>query len=487
MSDARDDRWLRWASWAVWPVLLAIVAPTQRQLFVDHVLQSNENTWRDFTVYAEVARGFLPLEGPPTSVGGHHGYLGAWLFGAWSALVPGDTALRVFDLGIWAVSTLAAWALARQVASAPAARLAAAAYLASNFAVMTAFPNHIAWMPLGAALAMLGLLRSGEGARWALLCVAGVVLEVGVHRSGWLLLVAVLAIQVWQRRGLFAHPWVWTPLALYLVPTITAWSLGEEAGHTVDGMRDAVGHMDPLLALRTMPFWHFAEPPPSGVQWAQAWTVVAALALAWRSGPGRDARAVLALYTVSFVALLFYKYDTHYYLPMFALLPAVLALAIDAAHTRGVGALWVAVVVGIEVAGAAYTAQTTAALQAMPGSPLHPTRDELIAVQVLDDLGVGEDEVLARTWDSLEPLQRPLHHLWVLFASDPWRPGHDDRCLRVEPGSAPVAPGTTASHLAGELRVDVSPRPEGGCPSNVARRSPPIWYLDLSTGGFVRR
>ncbi len=467
----------------------ALFARLQARFWRGEYLISNNNTWRDFRVYRELSFGLWPLQGPPSSIGGHHGYLAYWIFGLWSRAFAGYHALQLLCALDFTACLALSGLIAARLASRSAAALGLGCYFCSATVLMTAYPNHIIFMPLGAAMAFYGLLRAGEGFGWVLLCAAGVTVELGCHSYGFALLAAVWVLEYAYGFGLRRHPWAWLPVGLYLIPAAAACALGrwDLAGQSL-GVWKALRAMEPALNLRAMPLLRFREEVAGPWPWAEAGVVAAAWALAWRLRRDGPARAVLAFYAANFLLFLFYKYDGQYHLPMFALLPAVLAMGVDAAwrRRREAGLALTLLLCAAWARAALAKTEFIDAWSAGSGGALQSISGELAAVRVLDSLGVGEGELRRRVWFSPLSQDRRFDYLHFLYSRSLGAPWREDRCLRIERAQDPPRGRPQRSWPAGDLRVDVFAA--GGrrdCDNNViAFDGGALWYWDAEAGQF---
>lgn len=304
-----------------------LIIPGQWDLFLGEFLVCSPNTFRDFEVYRWVSSGWLPLEGPSTSIGGHHGYLAYWVIGGWHALFPGFFGLQLFGVATLLVTLWLSYRVARRVTPPLYAALGVSVFFGSPILFLIHYPNHIVLIPLATALAFYGLLRSREGVRWALLASFGIVLAIGSHRTGWLLLVAIVAADLrfhfqWFRKGVAL-----IPVAIYLIPEVL--SRFHPGALPAGSMESALSAMDPWLVLRTMPFHQFKEDAGSFLRMGELVLVLGAMAAAFMATKGqKEGRVLWWFYALNFVGYPFYRFDLQYYMPMFALLPALMALAL---------------------------------------------------------------------------------------------------------------------------------------------------------------
>ena len=458
-------------------------------LMEENALFAMDNTWRDYAIYRELELGFLPLQGPTTSIGGHHGYLGYYPFLLWRALANTYSSLEWFQVGVYLVTIASSLLLALRVASLPGVLLGVGVFFCTNLFLMPQFPSHIMFMMMSAAVALYASLRSAEHPLWCLLCVLALVMAIGCHRTGWV--EAILICWLDRRRGgrLLSTWWAWIPLALYLVPH--ALIAAQESGVASDTAQQVVGEWmasDPILVLRTMPYFHFRFAFLPALQLVQLLVVIGAFVLAWRhraSDP--EVRQLLQFYGAWFVGLTFYKYDTHYYFPMVVVLPLILALAVDGllslrprlavAATVGVAGMhiWSAISVH-HVLGGALDAE---------GSPFRSVTDEIEIVDALAELDVTQTEFFESTWWAGRTEERRLAYMYQLFSPHMGQTGQTDRCVRIESVESPVAPGAEPMKQLTNWRVDMSV--DGDCASNVEHYGSPIWYLQLDGMKMVKR
>ena len=487
------------ATAAILAVLAAGTAWTAHTLHGLDAMFVNENAWRDVPTYRDIALGMLPVQGPTTSIGGHHGFLGTWPWGAALALSPTPDALWAAGAALYALTGALLYAVARQVASAPAAALGVGILGSTNLFLMPQFPSHIMFLPAGAALALLGTLRAPRHAGWVAVAVAGVLLSIGSHRSGWILLPLVLGLDRAGARALLRGPRaaLWVPVAVYaaIVGWIATWP--GPPGVTVHrgSLLGEVLSMNPAQLLLQMPFFHFgfAWLPP--LQLPQLATVAAAWWVAWQASPRPDTapldvrRTVLAFYGVWFAGLTFYKYDTHYLMPMLAALPAVLAMGLDAAWSRGPRAGWAALAwLGVLHGASAATVQGFAvAFVDAPGSALHRLTDRLAIVRALDALEVTEEEAYTAAAFVDRPDGQRLAWIHRAFSSRVGTVGTRDRCLRIVRADRPPDPEADATADAGRFRVDVVARGAEPCPADLVPAGPVLWWWRAADGAFLQR
>lgn len=486
----------KWA-WAVvglaWLVLLGVTTSTGIDLASRDAIFAHENTWRDFPVYRQIALGGLPLEGPPTSIGGHHGFLGTWPFGLAMWISPTLRSLQAFSWALWLATGLVMFALARQSASGLATAVGLPILASTNLFLMAQFPSHIMLLPLTHGLALLGVVRARDGGVWPLVAGLGMAGALGSHRTGMVLVAWVVVTDLLRGRVLLRarNLVAWLPLAAYVGISLFIGLLDTPtvASGRPDFLQE-LGRMDPALVLRTMPFFHFDFMWAPVAQLAQLLTVLGAWGLAWRA---RDFDVetphglILGFYGAWFVALLLYKYDTHYLMPMLAALPAVLAMGFDAAVTQEPrAALPLAVWMAALHLGSAQLVQGTMR-EVLDDNPagFRSITDDLAIVSALDAMGVSEEELYRRTWFEGRSPTRRLGWAHQTFSAVDHQAGLTaDRCIHI---TADGAQGADAGRAAGSWRIQELPVPAGGCATNVERFGPQAWWLDLPEASLVRK
>lgn len=482
---------------AVLPVLVG-TASTMAWLGRHDVMFVNDNSWRDFPTYRDFALGMIPVQGPTTSIGGHHGFLGTWPYGLVVAAAPTPEALWIASIGLYLATMLVMGAVAKQVASWPSAVASMGVFGATNIYLMPQFPSHVMFIPIASALTVLGLLRAPAHPAWVLVAVSGVTLGAGTHRTGWILLPLVLLLDRFGRRALLGgvRTWMWSVVAVYGAAEvwISTWPAGLGPPPNQGGIWAEVAQMRPWKILLQMPFFHFDGVVLPPLQIPQTATVVGFWWLAHRAHPRRagepldGGRTVLAYYAVWFVGFTFYKYDMHYYMPMLAVLPAVLALGLDAAWTRsrrrGLQALaWLGLVWWVSAGTIQHFART---FVDAPGSTMSSLTDRYAVVRALDALEVTEEELYTVTTfpESDPPLGFAWLHRWL--SSKVETTGTSGRCVAVVAADAPPSPGTLDQHPAGRWRVETLTA-SGPCPTNLAPFGPTLWWWRVSDGTFVQR
>ena len=229
--------------------LLAILAVAAILRFVDLPTRGtfDADQGHDMLVLNDlVARGQIPLLGPPTSIGDfHHGVLyyfllapAAWLSGSDPLAVTAEIAIA----GILAVAVV--WWLARSIGGPVAGFVAALLMAVSTSAVDESTfiwnPNLIA-LTSAVALAAAWRAWSGRRARWWIVAGAGAIATMHCHVLGSILLVPIggLLLADARRRGpgperraiLRAGGWVLALLVLSYVP-LAIHELGNDFSET---------------------------------------------------------------------------------------------------------------------------------------------------------------------------------------------------------------------------------------------------------------
>ena len=488
--------------WIFALVLLALgTAWTFHELWASHAMFVHENTWRDVPTYRDMAEGLVPVEGPTTSIGGRHGVIGTWIYGGVMTLWPTFDGLWAGSVVLYLLTGLAMAAVCRQVASPMATALGVAVLASTNLFLVPQFPSHIMYLPLGASMLLLGLLRARDHAVWAWVAGLGVLLSVGSHRSGWLLLIVAFVFDRLGDRSLFKPSrWVaWTPLLVYVLGAawVSSWEGTPPPERTVSGVLEQLMAMVPHKVLLQAPFFHFRFAMWPWIQLPQLAVVVGSGWLAWKAAPRGERpldggpRTLLAFYGVWFVGLLFYSYDTHYIMPMLAALPAVLALGFDtiaARHpNRLVAAGWG--LVGLHLVSAAIVQGFAVYVVDLPQSDMQSLTDRLAVVEQLDDLGVSEEAVYTDTFFEGRADGRRLAWIHRAFSTALGTTGRGP-CVRIVSAEAPVSePPPEQVRPAGRWRVELRPAPDAGaCESNVEVAGAVIWWRRVSDGAvFLRR
>ncbi|MCB9664022.1 MAG: hypothetical protein H6732_07900 [Alphaproteobacteria bacterium] len=452
----------------------------------DLVLFVNENTLRDYEVYGRFRRGLLPLQGPITSIGGNHGWLAAWIYGAAVMLVPEAETPMLVSLGAVVVGWIVGIALAWRHAPGVPTLLAALLIPATHLPLLLCFPSHISFILVGVSLTFLGVSRAREHAGWAVVATLGVAVAIGAHRTGWGVLAALIVIDWRLGLGILRRPVAWIPLGLYLVPELLVLSFGGAPTEVTDGRAaEYVTLIAPWNVLRAIPF---ASPPTSELeplQVVQLVLVLAVLALARRGLHTPVTRALWWFYVVGALVLLCFPEDEQYYIPLLAVLPALLAVATQVVAARGTAALaaWCAAV--LAVFGASH-AEATVDLREQFGEEegIRSILPELAVVEALERHGITRPELWNRTIHTLVNPARGVSYLVVLLVELDHEAPPTPRCFRIDrQTNVEGQAGWEAVGPTWALKVTE----EDPCPGTVARYDSPIWYLDLRTWSFVAR
>lgn len=441
-----------------------------------------DNTFRDVEVYGQIRRGQLPLQGPSTSVGGAHGYLAYWLFGFWLTLWPSALSLITLDALVIAATLVAMFALTRELASPAASWLAIALIPATNLAVLVYYPNHILFLPLAASLAALAWLRLDRGGVWPWLLSLSLVLAIGSHSIGWVMLIAAAIADLRQGRVWLRNPVVLVPILIYAIPEGFTTVLGNPEGPLAErSWWDAFRERRPLDVFRSLPFLHIDDDDPTLTQWVHAFATLVALALSRPRAEQPHPRwaSLWWAYVGSYVFFCFWTPDTQYYFPMFALLPAVFARAADRLAARGWSTLAGAALLSLIMVT---SADLRSRLDAWLRGPIAcHIADDLEIVASLSALGASDREVLERTlFDGETPGQRHLAWLHLGFgeihaAAEP------ARCIHIRS----AGPSTGAQSTPESWQIQTSEHES--CPANLQQYGEDIWYLDLASGTLYRR
>ncbi len=380
-------------SWAVF------VAPTLVELVSEHVVWVNANAERDITLYAEVSRGRLPLQGPSTSVGGHHGWLMLWVYGGALAAWRSLHSLTAVTVSLLVATLAAAWQLARRHGSPGAAAVGVALLSGSHLPLFVMFPSHIVALPLATLLTALGLDRLAErrGDRWGAVALSsGLALGVGAHRMGWLLVAAALAVWLASGSRGTRRAWIALPVAILggvdaFILTLPPGDAGIASARSVEGW---LGQISPWTTVSAALFAHV----PLGradvrIALALLTSMVVVLVVRW----GHEHLAVRAWAALMLFAL-FLPHDTQYYFPGLALLPVAVAVAV--ARARGVERqlLLGSVCAAVVVAHAATRDLLHDGLDAFDARRLTP---DLAVADYLSAHGVTEEELHKHTWVDL--------------------------------------------------------------------------------------
>ncbi len=469
-------------------VMVASLWQFHAELIAERMLMVNDNTLRDFEVYGRVRRGMVPLQGPVTSVGGNHGWMGPVVFGLAVTVWPSLDALYATSLGAVVLGALVSTALAWRLAPGLPALLGGSVMLGTHMTLLTYFPSHIALILVGTPMAFLGATLAREHRWGASLAVLGIVIAMGGHRSGWALLITFLIAEWAFTLRVFRRPESWGILGLYLLPKVIVAGLG---GSPTPGDPAALARwlasFDPWLVLRLMPFVQLPIRPFDALQAAQMSLVAATLLLGWRVDAGPVARLMKVFYVVTSVAVLFVNYDGQYYMPMLSLLPALIALAWSGAWSfrPALASVWTLAVLAVasashaDVRWASFTGRNLSDLNFQ--SVAHT--EQLVAA--LGRHGITRDELWHRVDYTPDVANRPpLAYLAV--ATLPMQPGdgNSDRCFHVR---APheVEDASAWERIGGAyvLKVDAG----GPCVGTLTSFDSPIWYVDLALGGFHSR
>lgn len=450
------------------------------------VLFANENTLRDYEVYARFRQGLVPLQGPITSIGGNHGWLASWFYGAAQAVVPEATTPMVVSLAAVVAGWLVGVALVRHLVPGLPTVVGALLVPATHLPLLLCFPSHISFILLGVSLTFLGAARAREGAGWALAATVGVVIAIGAHRTGWGVL-AALALFDWRLGlGVFRHRIAWVPLALYAVPELVVAWLGGAPTPVTDGRAEVYfTQVAPWNVLRAIPFASPPTPELEPLQIAQLVLVLVTLALARGGLDSAPARAAWWFYVVGAVVLLGFPEDEQYYIPLLAVLPLLGALATREAARRGTGALlgW-SVLLLVVVGGSNAMVTTDLREQFGDEEGIRSVLPELAVADALAAQGITAPELWERTLHApANPAESVAYLLAITHDLAPAAP-EPPRCFHVarqdevqgRPGWEPVGP-TWA------LRVTT----EEPCPGTVHPYESPIWYWDVWGGGVVAR
>jgi len=224
----------------------------------------------------------------------------------------------------------------------------------------------------------------------------GLVLAIGAHRTGWLLFAVVLVLHFrfhlhWLRKGIAL-----IPLGIYLIPEVLSRWMVEGSGGS-SGM-SFFGDMDPLLVLLTMPFHQFKEDASSPLRWVELAFALGVLFAAFKSTKGqREGRALWWFYAIHFAAYPWYRFDLQYYMGMFAVLPALIGVALQglSAGSRP----WQAMVLsaalgGLVVANGWAMHQQVQHVQQPESKHFRSIKPELETIRALDKTGATRKEVL---------------------------------------------------------------------------------------------
>ncbi|MCB9664604.1 MAG: hypothetical protein H6732_10870 [Alphaproteobacteria bacterium] len=453
-------------------------------VFEDDVLCVNYNTLRDFEVYGRVRHGELPLQGPITSVGGNHGWLAYWIFGLAVTAWPSVTTTMLVSMALvalgWGLGVLLAWRLAPGVPTA----LAALVLLSTHMPILTSFPSHIVLLLPGTALALLGATWSREHAWGAVLATTGLAVAMGGHRVGWVLFALLFLMDRAHDLNLFRRRIAWLPLGLYVIPSLVVHALG---GSPTPGSEDRTSRwlelVSPWHVAVSLPFARPFYPGTGALELVQMAFVLAVLALAWRALDTPAAKATWWLYVVLAAGLLLLPEDGQYYMPLVALLPALVALATQAVMRLGAAPLagWTAA--ATLVLGASHFALATDMRSQLGGvrGGFRSITEELALVRALGEQHISRDELWTRTHHDRPHREQAMAYLAAVELDLPPRSDGDARCFESaptaqvagQPGWAPAGTSTLWSLRVREGATDCTP--------SLERVESPIWYLDLTT------
>jgi flagellar biosynthesis protein FliQ len=295
--------------------LLAIVAVAAILRFVDLPTRGtfDADQGHDMLVLHDlVARGQIPLLGPPTSIGDfHHGVLYYFLLApaAWvSGSDPIGVTAAIALAGILAVPIV--WWLARSIGG-PVAGLVAALLMAVSTSAVD--ESTFIWNPnliaLTSAVALAGAWRAWSTGRasWWIVAGVGAIATMHCHVLGSILLAPILGLLIAdaRRRGpgperraiLRAGGWVLALLILSYVP-LAIHELGSDFSEIRAALAFIAGGGEPspvgLLARFGIVAWRVLAWPLTGlVTDAPAAAMVAAIlvvvSLGWRAGRAGDA------------------------------------------------------------------------------------------------------------------------------------------------------------------------------------------------------
>ncbi len=481
----------RWQWVVVIVAMLLMVASLWQfhaEFIADRMLMVNDNTLRDFEVYGRLRRGMVPLQGPVTSVGGNHGWMGPVVFGLAVTAWPSLDALYATSLGAVVLGALVSTALAWRLAPGLPALLGGSVMLGTHMTLLTYFPSHISLILVGTPLAFLGATYAREHRWGASLAVLGIVIAMGGHRSGWALLLAFWVAEWALTLRVFRRPEAWLILGIYLLPKAIVAGLG---GSPTPGDPAAfarwLASFDPWLVLRLMPFVQLPIRPFDTLQAAQMGLVVAALLLGWRVDGGPVARLAKLFYVGSAVAVVFVNYDGQYYMPMLSLLPALIALAWSGAqaHRPALASAWTVGVLAVTVAS-----HVDVRAASFSGNNLSDLNFQSVAhteqlAAALSRHGITREEL----WNRVDyrpdvPNRPPVAYLVVATVPMVAGDANSDRCFHVRaPHEVDEQEGWEPVGEAYVLKVDAG----GACVGTLESFDSPIWYVDLALGVFDSR
>jgi hypothetical protein len=471
-------------------VMACVVVPSVAWLIASEMsgawLFDNANTWRDFPIYRNIAEGFWPIEGPTTTIGGRHGFLGFYWFGLWTRCWPGYASLQLGTLAVFVPWLVLCWNIARRFASAPAARVGMLALGGTFLGVGPAFPSHVMLMPVTYALGMWGLLHAREKAWGQWVFLLGMVLLTGCHRSGMLHLGLLTVLSVVGLLGSVRRGWPWLTVVAFVGMT---WAANQRAPSEVGSggrLLDMVREARPWETLVAFPTLQVPGMLPLPIVALTALGVYGCWWKAWNSPvTTTDRRGVLLAYAIVAVLFIGFLPDPHYWMPSLSLLPAVIAMGTDAVMEgdRPFSARWptLAIALGTVITAPATAVGAAWAVEHQLGE-VRAVRDEVEVVRLLDEAGVRLRDVEARGRYERENDRLRFHHLFRLLSSAPAdAPGREDVCVFVVDMDREPSPGVQTSMQAGALRVDLTSIPDGGCSPNIEPYAPPIRYLDERT------
>lgn len=487
--------------------LAILTLNTLRELYALDLMFLNPNTWRDVPTYRDITEGLIPLQGPTTSIGGHHGVLGTWPWALALWWAPEPRSLWWAALLLYGCTGLVMCGLTRSMASAPATVAAMMVLGSTNLFLMPQFPSHIMFLPLGATLTLVGWLRADRGAAWAWLATAGITLTAGSHRSGWILLGLVFALDLAGRRSLTRGTrWAcWAPVVLYagLSQAVHALPGGPAPEPREHGLLQEILLMNPPQLLLQVPFMHFEY---AWMPWLQVpqlllvgglwWTAWRHHTLPLRERLLHDESLLLIFYAVWFVGLVLYKYDTHYIMPMMGALPGVLALGLDALreHTRQSRLTgWIGLLL-IQIVSAVSIQRQARKLVEVPESGLRPIGHLRQAIATLDDLGVSEAAFYAQvTFEPSPPQARvgedevKIGWMHRAFSRRVGEDGPFEACIYLTDVEPRLEDGRQIVAIHGPWRIETSPPSTEGCTSNIAPFGPTLWWWDVARGRLTLR
>ena len=455
--------------------LVLWLVPDHLNLLSGDFLVCSPNTFRDFEVYRWVRMGWLPFEGPSTSIGGHHGYLSYWIFGAIHAIWPTFEALQGFGLVVLVLTLLGSGALAVRVSGLTNGLVGLGVYLASPILFLIHYPNHIVLIPVATCLTLYGFLRSREHWAWSLLASIGLVAAIGAHRTGWLLLAVVVVLDLrfrmgWLRKGLSL-----LPIGIALIPEVIS-RVVVESPSGQEGM-SFFGDLDPLLVLLTMPFHQFKEDGNSPVRWLELAFVIGILVMAYRATTDkREGRVIWWFYAVHFALYPWYRFDLQYYMGMFAALPALIGLAFYGLEGENVE--WNAPAIGgvlaaLILANGWSMHQQVLHFQQPESKHFRSIQPELQAIQALDEAGASPREVLTcSTFPEFNRREFRVFYTTFSTAVDPEKPEAMQRFEIDWEGSSPTS---------SSLSVRAIPAP-AKCKRAAKSYSERLLYWNPSTG-----